>query len=622
MRALVRLGDQTTFGFVITATTTWSEDRRAIARTGDLATCSKCKGAFPLIGTASDWTEEHRAFVATGDRVNCGCPNHVAYGSTTQYSRTAAVSAPVRAAPQAPATALASTSVKATAPSVKPSLKSAQQPVAESLLEEEEEEEELEETGITLRLGLFFDGTGDNVQNSQLGAQCRPEELGYKAEDQDAMLKRCRDFQRDPRSSYQRQPTNIARLYELYNDDTYGAAHSAQSQICIRTYAPGVGTQTSSPDVTFPDMALGRGERGIEEQVKFAVKRAVQSIRQLVGNNPAVQIACIKVDLFGFSRGAAAARHCLNDLVRGRTSMLASALSVAKTPLTPNFHWQVGDSLQIGVLGLFDTVAAIGSATDGWDVNDADNGNINLYLAPGCAEKVIHLVAVDERRHNFSLNSVQPEFHDIVLPGAHGDLGGNYPPTVTEQLLLTRSFYSQVDKQLPDEESDAYRQAAAALEHWKQYGLIDPNQPNGRLYIDIHSIRSTESPLRRKNVYAQVRLERQVRGEYGRIPLQIMHALSVKAGAAFRAITHADTELTIPGPLQSIAQKMMGGAELGRAIVLSATEHAMLRAHYLHQSDNWNVYHGMSGALEVHRVDRPTSSGKRARHPNLKRGAQ
>ncbi|MFJ3484855.1 PAAR domain-containing protein [Pseudomonas sp. NPDC090202] len=123
MRALVRLGDQTTFGFVITATTTWSEDRRAIARTGDLATCSKCKGAFPLLGTAFDWTEEHRAFVATGDRVNCGCPNHVAYGSTTQYSRTEPVvtpaPAPVRAA--APASA-ASPNVRAPAasPAVQP----------------------------------------------------------------------------------------------------------------------------------------------------------------------------------------------------------------------------------------------------------------------------------------------------------------------------------------------------------------------------------------------------------------------------------------------------------------------------------------------------------------------
>lgn len=88
MRALVCLGDKTTYGEVISATTTWFEGNKAIAQTGDLALCSKCKGAFPIFGTAFDWSEL-QPFVATGDKVLCGCPDHVVYGSTTQYTGSA-----------------------------------------------------------------------------------------------------------------------------------------------------------------------------------------------------------------------------------------------------------------------------------------------------------------------------------------------------------------------------------------------------------------------------------------------------------------------------------------------------------------------------------------------------
>lgn len=85
MRALACIGDKTTFGEVVSATATWFEGSKAIAQTGDLARCSKCKGAFPILGTAFDWSEK-QPYVATGDKVLCGCPDHVVYGSTTQYT--------------------------------------------------------------------------------------------------------------------------------------------------------------------------------------------------------------------------------------------------------------------------------------------------------------------------------------------------------------------------------------------------------------------------------------------------------------------------------------------------------------------------------------------------------
>lgn len=93
LRALACLGDKTKYGEIITASTTWFEGDKAIAQSGDLAQCRKCQGAFPIFGTVFDWCEQ-QPFVATGDRVLCGCPDHVVYGSTTQYTATAVSSMP------------------------------------------------------------------------------------------------------------------------------------------------------------------------------------------------------------------------------------------------------------------------------------------------------------------------------------------------------------------------------------------------------------------------------------------------------------------------------------------------------------------------------------------------
>lgn len=90
MRALACLGDKTTYGEVISATATWFEGNRPIAQRGDLARCGKCKGTFPINGTAYEWSES-QPYVATGDRVLCKCPDHVVYGSTTQYTDSPAV---------------------------------------------------------------------------------------------------------------------------------------------------------------------------------------------------------------------------------------------------------------------------------------------------------------------------------------------------------------------------------------------------------------------------------------------------------------------------------------------------------------------------------------------------
>lgn len=486
-------------------------------------------------------------------------------------------------------------------------------------MEEEEEEEELEERaqqGITLRVGFFFDGTGDNAANVARGEQCRASQLGYDAEDERALLEYCPPHQMDPLSSYGRQRTNIARLYDLYRDDSIQVLKRTDQQALLRIYIEGAGTETDKPDQQFPDMALGTGETGVLEKVASSGRLLVERLKFLLSKNPNLLIESLEIDVFGFSRGAAAARHFVNDLRRGSTSLLARSLLNGEAPLVEDFAWRFGESVKINLIGLFDTVAAIGDLGDGWDVNDDRNGDLKLHLAPDSAKRVIHLVAGGEYRHNYSLNSTQPHFSEIVLPGAHGDIGGNYPLEAEEKLFLSRPFRDEVDERLPNEQSQAWQQASRALASWWERGLIDLARPNGKLFIDWRQVRSTENPYRRKVIYAQVKLERRVRGEYGRIPLRIMHALAQEAGVPFKFLDEFDPEVVIPQQLQVIADKLMAYA-LGKApLNLEFEEEDLLYAHYLHQAAHWNVHPGESGALTVHFVNRPAMDGRRAVHPN------
>lgn len=87
-RALACLGDKTSYGEIISATASWFEGSKAIARTGDKASCSKCNGYFEILASAQDRAEEGKAYAATGDRVLCRCPDHYVYGSATQSTST------------------------------------------------------------------------------------------------------------------------------------------------------------------------------------------------------------------------------------------------------------------------------------------------------------------------------------------------------------------------------------------------------------------------------------------------------------------------------------------------------------------------------------------------------
>lgn len=125
----------------------------------------------------------------------------------------------------------------------------------------------------------------------------------------------------------------------------------------------------------------------------------------------------IRLSVFGFSRGAAEARACVNMITDRWGNLLCSI------------------PLQIDFLGIFDTVASVGLAQAMPHFNGhAAWADEQFMPVPGNVKRCVHLVAGLEIRGSFPLDSVcqggelPANCKEIVYPGVHSDVGGGYPP--------------------------------------------------------------------------------------------------------------------------------------------------------------------------------------------------
>ncbi|MGV7208425.1 T6SS phospholipase effector Tle1-like catalytic domain-containing protein [Oxalobacteraceae bacterium A2-2] len=290
---------------------------------------------------------------------------------------------------------------------------------------------------LNIELGIFFDGTGNNLN----------------------------------RDIYNHSESNIAKLYQVYS-----------SSKADKVYVPGVGTE-------FPEIgeikkltlgaAIGKGGQariiygllslinsvfdktlskvGLSSEEILALcspgqasspqKRLLTSLgtakiaidgetlwlpflhKQTKALKEALAAAgkpvikeCV-LDVFGFSRGAAEARVFCNWLL-----MLTEEQQFAGIPIRIRF------------LGLFDTVAAVGTSdgisgavldTTGGHGDWAQSKHLRI---PAEVENCVHMVAMHELRRNFPLDEVTvdgvlpPNCTEVAYPGSHSDVGGGYAP--------------------------------------------------------------------------------------------------------------------------------------------------------------------------------------------------
>lgn len=441
---------------------------------------------------------------------------------------------------------------------------------------------------VTVRIGVFFDGTGNNRINSQIGADCQAMAEIYKG----AHIKECGGRHSDPNSSYSNDLTNIAKLADCYCDQPIARNDGQGLNVYQAIYISGVGTTSGGRDSFVSGQGFGRGNTGVVAKVCRCIKKIDGVLKAFASHNPHHVIGAVEFDLFGFSRGAASARHLANEVLKQSRGALGPVLKHGRLPLAAAFSWA---NVRLKVIGLFDTVAAVGGISDFGNVRDAVNARVNLFLPPGCAQQVLHLVAEDEHRRNFALNRVAPDWpREIILPGSHSDIGGGYPPQSVEVVSLTRPRRSLVSANVPYDATDAWLQTHAELETLDAQRWIDPDDESASLGVECFERMAQRGPGM-KSVVASVKLERRVFGHLSRIYLRVMHALACDEGVPFNALPDT-ADLSLPPELRGVCVKLIDYAR-GHGQPLTSEELRMLYRRYIHCSAHWNASLGRRGAL-------------------------
>ncbi|MCX8961125.1 DUF2235 domain-containing protein [Erwinia psidii] len=464
-------------------------------------------------------------------------------------------------------------------------------------------------TKIVLTVGIFFDGTANNAINTtsfrQAFASDNPPPEGAQALPVTA-------GQSNLRGSHLGYYTNIHWLNTLYRTDLPTAEGQWQQSV----YIDGIGTEAGEHDRLL-DSAFGTGKRGVVAKTDKAIAAIAEILSTCFSRQPDATswvISELQFDLFGFSRGAACARHFANRVFE-RDSAIVAALDQG----LKGVQYQGASAGKVRFLGLFDTVAAISNATNGFNPNNADTGDVNLVLRPGVAERVFHLTAQHECRFNFALNGVKPGWPELALPGVHADIGGGYHPLEEEHCFLTRPQFVTVPLDQDDQQTEIYRLAGEELEALRGYpasAWLIANNPTQLLSWHDDRMPTDHYGTMQKRSAAAVIMRRWVRNDWAKVALRVMLDAASEAGAIFSPVGPSVAELTLPAELESLCEKAVElgrAARTGREVVGFTTQELnLLAAEYLHCSANWNeVVTNNDGS-----VTRAVRAGKRVAFTN------
>jgi rhs element vgr protein len=325
---------------------------------------------------------------------------------------------------------------------------------------------------LKLTFGLFFDGTKNNMYHTRLRKYAESHrEIRYHnsemtGEDWEAyyMYKHNESFTNDY--------TNVARTYKCCTDP-------------YRIYIEGIGTvskETKNKTDDNDGYVYGRGRTGIVEKVRSGCKMLAEKIfrekdkKESNNENEEITQINLTVDVFGFSRGAAAARHFLYNLQKQSYSpFLETIPSQGFSPPLPAFltdewgkkikdEWldekkllpplglfgiellelniprKLIENMKINVrfLGIYDTVAS-------YDPKSSLLPDFKEYIKKlhlndiGNPMRAVHYTAMDEHRRFFPITHLNTEklknAIELSFPGAHSDIGGSYnhDPLTDEQ---------------------------------------------------------------------------------------------------------------------------------------------------------------------------------------------
>lgn len=331
----------------------------------------------------------------------------------------------------------------------------------------------------TLHVSLFFDGTGNNLNNDLFIA---------------------REEQRKGKPAIP-HPTNIARLFRATIGQGYAGglgdkgaelldASGSGDDKYYKYYIPGVGTPFPEVmDLDFSMMGLAAATHG-EDRINWGLLRLIDALKRTMGEgsisdkagwdavekmatslpsfgltgsanryeifqsllkdmsaqlqqalNPTgpdkPKLLGIKLYVYGFSRGAAAARTFVNWL----SELLPKPEEGKEKPEQCLAVGELKIPLSVEFLGIIDTVASVGVAHIapvaeghmGWADGTQELPKEEIY--GGLIKRCVHLVSSHEQRLCFPLDSIRradgrypANSVEVIYPGMHSDLGGGYPP--------------------------------------------------------------------------------------------------------------------------------------------------------------------------------------------------
>lgn len=267
---------------------------------------------------------------------------------------------------------------------------------------------------VDITFNLFFDGTQNNKQNT---FERHKNSEAY------------RKFSNKKDDSYMNELSNVAILDEIAIDSNH----------MYKIYNWGIGSNVRGKD---EDSVVGLAitadlsdigdipkievDKSFFSSLKGRIEWTFSKMEEIVKENYSKnKIKTATFNIFGFSRGATTARYFMSLENRIKTTLQLDSIQ----------------NIIFNFVGLFDTVASFGFL----HYNDVEQLNLT---AVSKAKKVVHLVAANEYRENFALSDISSAIkkgvgYELILPGAHSDIGGGYPKIEEEVRFLDSEVHPQ-----------------------------------------------------------------------------------------------------------------------------------------------------------------------------------
>ena len=305
----------------------------------------------------------------------------------------------------------------------------------------------------------------------------------------------------DMHGSYTNGTTNIKRLYDCYLGLDRINEHKSKCRLnSFKVYTTGSGTKDPEHEGKLrkddsgispsSGLSFGLGINGVVGNILKTCEKIADQLRE----EQIFEIDELVLDVFGFSRGSASARHFMcsmmnnyevkKDAIRDYTLDTKGKKNIFSCFYTQNGTHRfmegnvyfnpleselksinIGDrvhfnpyykdkaeailinSVSFRFAGIYDTVTHYGL----WQSDDYKELNLDFFINKKSYKfgQLVHLMAKDEFRYDFEAHSIYDAKHDgvktegggrvfeAVIPGAHADVGGAYTDADDKMLLYS-----------------------------------------------------------------------------------------------------------------------------------------------------------------------------------------